>query len=95
MRMMRQLRSVDVLARLGGDEFAALIPAVRSRVDVKEVAIRLERCFDEPFTVEGYVLQGSASVGIATYPEDGTTKDSMLTAADAAMYVGKQTGRQV
>ncbi len=95
MRMMRQLRSVDVLARLGGDEFAALIPAVRSRADVKEVAIRLERCFDEPFTVEGYVLQGSASVGIATYPEDGTTKDSMLTAADAAMYVGKQTGRQI
>jgi len=95
LRMMRQLRSVDVLARLGGDEFAALIPAVRSRADVKEVAIRLERCFDEPFTVEGYVLQGSASVGIATYPEDGTTKDSMLTAADAAMYVGKQTGRQL
>ena len=95
LRMTRQLRAVDVLARLGGDEFAALIPAVRSRADVKEVAIRLERCFDEPFTVEGYVLQGSASVGIATYPEDGTTKDSMLTAADAAMYVGKQTGRQI
>jgi diguanylate cyclase (GGDEF)-like protein len=94
-RMTRQLRPQDVLARLGGDEFAALIPAVRSHADVKEVAVRLERCFDDPFAVEGYVLTGSASIGIATYPEDGTTKDSMLTAADADMYVGKQTGRPI
>jgi diguanylate cyclase (GGDEF)-like protein len=95
LRMKRQLRAVDVLARLGGDEFAVLIPSVRNRADVKEVAVRLERCFDEPFAVEGYVMQGSASVGIATYPEDGTTKDSMLTAADADMYVGKQTRREI
>ena len=93
--MARQLRPGDLLGRLGGDEFAVLIPAMRSHSDVKEVAVRLERCFDEPFAVEGYFLQGSASVGIATYPEDGTTKDSMLIAADAAMYVGKQTRRQV
>ncbi|WP_263350770.1 diguanylate cyclase domain-containing protein [Acidicapsa acidisoli] len=90
-RMAGQLRTIDVLARLGGDEFAALIPAVRDSSDVKDVAMRLERCFDEPFAVEGYVLRGSASIGMATYPEDGTTKDSLLTAADADMYVGKQT----
>jgi diguanylate cyclase (GGDEF)-like protein len=94
-RMAKQLRPADVLARLGGDEFAVLIPAVRDAVAVKEVATRLERCFDEPFVVEGYLLRGSASVGIAVYPEDGSTKDSMLTAADADMYVGKQTRRQV
>jgi diguanylate cyclase (GGDEF)-like protein len=94
-RMTRQLRPQDVLARLGGDEFAVLIPAVRSNADVREVAVRLERCFDDPFAVEGYQLRGSASIGIATYPEDGTTKDSMLTAADADMYVGKQTGRPI
>jgi diguanylate cyclase (GGDEF)-like protein len=94
LRMKRQLRAVDVLARLGGDEFAALIPGIHSGTDVKEVAVRLERCFDEPFAVEGCVLHGSASVGIAIYPEDGTSKDSMLTAADADMYVGKQTRGQ-
>ena len=94
-RMTRQLRPIDVLARLGGDEFAVLIPAVRSRAGVKEVAVRLERCFDEPFAVQGYLLQGTASIGIAVYPEDGATKDSMLTAADADMYVGKQTGRRI
>lgn len=93
-RMSRQLRPGDVLARLGGDEFAALIQPVRSRAEVKEVAERMERCFDEPFVIDGYLLHGSASVGMATYPEDGMTKDSMLSAADAAMYVGKQTKRE-
>lgn len=93
MRMKRQLRSGDMLARLGGDEFAALVPVVRSRAGLEEVAQRLERCFDAPFAVEGYVLRGGASVGIALYPEDGTTADSLLSAADAAMYVNKHTKR--
>jgi diguanylate cyclase (GGDEF)-like protein len=93
MRMKRQLRSADMLARLGGDEFAALVPEVRSRAEVEEVAQRLERSFDEPFAIEGFILQGSASVGIALYPEDAATKDSILGAADTAMYAAKHTGR--
>jgi diguanylate cyclase (GGDEF)-like protein len=93
MRMKRQLRTGDMLARLGGDEFAALVPVVRSRTALEEVAQRLERCFDAPFAVEGYVLRGGASVGIALFPDDGTTADSLLSAADAAMYVNKHTKR--
>ena len=93
MRMKRQLRSGDMLARLGGDEFAALVPVVRSRAAIEEIAQRLERCFDAPFAVEGYVLRGGASVGVALYPDDGTSPDSLLSAADAAMYVAKHTKR--
>ena len=74
-----------MLARLGGDEFAALIPIVQVRAAIEEVSKRLERCFDAPFAVEGYVLRGAASVGFALFPEDGTTGDSLLGAADAAM----------
>ncbi|HTX75811.1 MAG TPA: GGDEF domain-containing protein [Terracidiphilus sp.] len=88
-RMKRQLRSGDLLARLGGDEFAVLVPAPHSRADVQEIAARLEHCFDEPFLAGAHLLSGSASVGIAMYPEDGTTKDSLLSTADAAMYVTK------
>jgi diguanylate cyclase (GGDEF)-like protein len=91
LRMKRQLRSHDMLARLGGDEFAVLVPMVRSHAELVEIAQRLEHSFDAPFTFEGYVLQGSASVGVALYPRDGATKDSLLSAADAAMYVVKQT----
>ncbi len=93
LRMKRQLRSGDMLARLGGDEFAALVPIVRDRGALEEIAQRLERCFDAPFAVEGYVLRGAASVGLALYPEDGTSVDSLLGAADAAMYVSKHTKR--
>jgi diguanylate cyclase (GGDEF)-like protein len=94
LRMKRQLRGLDMLARLGGDEFAALLPQVRTRAKVEEIALRLERCFHEPFIIEGQTLQGSASVGIALYPEDGATKDELLSAADAEMYVAKNTKQE-
>jgi diguanylate cyclase (GGDEF)-like protein len=93
LRMKRQLRSGDMLARLGGDEFAALVPVIRNRDAVEEIAQRLERCFDAPFAVEGYVLRGAASVGLAIYPEDGTSVDHLLGAADGAVYVSKHTKR--
>jgi diguanylate cyclase (GGDEF)-like protein len=91
MRMKRQLRSHDMLARLGGDEFAVLVSVIRNRAAAEEVAHRLEHCFDEPFSVEGYTLNGSASVGLAIYPDDGSTRDSLLSSSDAAMYVSKHT----
>jgi diguanylate cyclase (GGDEF)-like protein len=95
LRMKRQLRNVDMLARLGGDEFAVLLPLVHNRAKVEEIAQRLERCFEEPFTIEGQALHGSASVGVALYPEDGATRDNLLNAADVAMYVTKNTKREI
>ena len=93
LRMKRQLRPHDTLARLGGDEFAALVPIVRNRAEVEEIAQRLEHSFNEPFALEGLVLTGLASVGIALYPEDGATRDALLNAADAAMYTSKNAKR--
>ena len=94
-RMKRQLRPGDTLARLGGDEFAVLVPAVESRTDVQEIALRLGRCFDDPFTAQRFVLQGSASLGIALYPEDAQTRDALLRAADAAMYAEKTAAKMI
>jgi len=93
-RMKQQLRSHDLLARLGGDEFAVLLPMVRNRNGVEEIAQRLEHSFDLPFNLEGHTLHGSASFGIALYPENGVTKDSLLHAADAAMYAVKNSRKQ-
>ena len=89
-RMKRQLRGADMLARLGGDEFAALVSVVHNRAEVDGVVDRLEHCFDDPFVVEGYLLRGAASIGVALYPENGATRDSLLSAADDAMYVVKK-----
>jgi diguanylate cyclase (GGDEF)-like protein len=92
-RMKLQLRSQDLLARLGGDEFVALLPTVRNRADVEEISQRLEHCFSDPLVLEQHTLKGSASFGIALYPEDSNSTDGLLSAADAAMYTAKHTKR--
>jgi diguanylate cyclase (GGDEF)-like protein len=89
-RMKHQLRSRDLLARLGGDEFAILLPTVRNRAGIEEITLRLKHCFDDPFLLEGTTTRGSASFGIALYPEDGATGDRLLNVADAAMYTVKK-----
>ncbi len=93
-RMKAQLRIGDMLARIGGDEFIALTPALRSRADAEEIALRLERCFDDPFEIDGYRLTGSASVGLAVYPEDGSNQEELQRAADTAMYAHKDAKRE-
>ncbi len=92
-RMRRQLRNGDMLARLGGDEFAALVSVARGHAEMEEIVQRLERCFDAPFSVEGHLLRGSASMGMALYPADGTTAESLLKSADGAMYATKESKR--
>ena len=92
-RLQSRLRPGDVLARLGGDEFAVMTPGVHNRNDILEIAHRIEYCFSEPFDLDGHVIHGAASVGVAAYPDDGKTMDVLLTAADAAMYVAKQMRR--
>lgn len=94
LRMSRQLPSGDMLARLGGDEFAALVAIRNGRSDLDTILTRLQRCFDDPFVMDGHALLGEASFGTALYPEDGLTSDSLLSAADAAMYRAKKARRQ-
>jgi diguanylate cyclase (GGDEF)-like protein len=93
-RMKHQSRPQDILARIGGDEFALLVPDVRTREELAEIARRLESCFDQPLAIEGLLLYGAFSSGIALYPEDGATKDALMRVADEAMYAVK-TVRQV
>ena len=95
LRMSHQLLGRDMLARLGGDEFAALVSLHHGLNDLDKIVARLAACFDAPFFIEGHAIKGSASIGVALYPEDGATKDALLNAADAAMYEVKKSKRQV
>jgi diguanylate cyclase (GGDEF)-like protein len=94
-RMNKQLLGGDMLARLGGDEFAAMVSLHHGRFDLDKIMTRLEGCFIEPFAIEGHLIHGAASIGFALYPEHGTTRDSLLNAADAAMYKIKNANKQV
>jgi diguanylate cyclase (GGDEF)-like protein len=95
MRMSKQLLGSDLLARLGGDEFAALVSLKRGRFEMEKIVARLESCFIKPFSIEGHLIKGSASIGFALFPEDGATPDELLNAADAAMYAVKNTRQPV
>jgi diguanylate cyclase (GGDEF)-like protein len=95
LRMNRQLLGGDMLARLGGDEFVALVSLKHGRFDLDHIIARLKQCFDEPFILEGHVIQGEASIGFALYLQDGVTRDELLNAADTAMYSVKKNKRSI
>ncbi|MFM9968778.1 MAG: putative bifunctional diguanylate cyclase/phosphodiesterase [Burkholderiales bacterium] len=81
------------VARLGGDEFIVLLTALKQVDDAAKVADRMLEALREPLVVEGQEIWISASVGIASYPKDGETAETLLMRADAAMYSAKAHGR--
>jgi diguanylate cyclase (GGDEF)-like protein len=90
-RLRGALRDRDEIARLGGDEFAVLLDAPRTKTgDVGEIGRRIRDVLKAPFEVAGLSLQVRASVGVAVFPEHGTTADELLRLADIAMYQAKQ-----
>src|SRR3954449_4373133 len=84
------LRNTATVARLGGDEFAILLRDTHDRQAVVPVVRRVLKVLEEPVVVGGLALQVEASIGIAIFPENGRTVDSVMRAADVAMYVAKE-----
>ena len=88
-RFRRALPADGFLARLGGDEFGGYLP-VGSLAESEEVARNLLAVFRQPVALDGFVVHASASIGIATYPTDGTDQVELLRCADIAMYYAKK-----
>jgi diguanylate cyclase (GGDEF)-like protein len=86
------VRAGDVVARLGGDEFTLLLDNA-SLDESREVAARTLERLGEPIEVTGETVFVSASIGVASFPSDGTSYAELLRNADAAMYRAKQRGR--
>jgi diguanylate cyclase (GGDEF)-like protein len=88
-----ELRQTDMLSRYGGDEFVVLLPdtdsegarltAERIRASIAATSLRLR----------SVAVSISASMGVSTYPDDGTDFDHVLDAADSAMYASKSEGK--
>ena len=91
-RLRETLREEDTVARVGGDEFLVLLPEVESEKDAENVARKLLSAIRQPFLVEQDELHVTTSLGVAIFPRDGTTAETLMRNADGAMYSVKEAG---
>lgn len=83
----------DLLARLGGDEFTIIVRDATDPLRVLDVAQRALEAAAKPSLLAGHEVSVSASLGVASFPDDGATASELLRNADAAMYAAKRAGR--
>ena len=81
-----------LLARLAGDEFTIFFPSIEEASDAERVARRIALAISEPFELHGHSVDIGASVGVAICPDHGSTIESLMRAADIAMYRAKSQG---
>lgn len=93
-RMTRCLRATDTVARLGGDEFVILLsdPPL-SEKGVAQIIEKVRTSIAKPIEILAQRFRLSASVGVASFPEDGQDPETLMANADAAMYHAKEQGR--
>lgn len=88
-RLQAVLRDGDTLCRWGGDEFVIMLPNSDSS-QAQDLAERLNNIFNEPFKLGEIKITSSCSMGLASYPDDGTTVDQLFKAVDREMYAAKR-----
>lgn len=89
-RLIGAVRKSDTVSRHGGDEFLILLPQISHVADAALIAAKLLAAVAAPARVKRHVLQLSASIGIAIYPQDGIDAEVLMERADAAMYRSKR-----
>lgn len=92
LRIKQSIRNSDTVARIGGDEFVVLLEKTSNKNNVSKMIETLTTSLSRAFIVNGEELKISCSIGVALYPDEGNTTDSLLAAADKAMYKIKYKG---
>src|SRR5665213_1189343 len=91
-RLLHCARSSDTVSRQGGDEFVIVLSEISQALDAEVCAAKILTALSAPFYIDQHELYITASIGIATYPEDGREADGLLKHADLAMYHAKSNG---
>lgn len=92
-RIVAKVRDSDTVARFGGDEFMVLLGDLLDFEGIERVTLGILDRLAQPFDLAGEVVQLSASIGVALYPNDAGNLDDLLKSADQAMYQAKNLGR--
>jgi len=85
-------RTRPLLARLAGDEFTMFFPEIGSVEEIERIARRVVLAISESFELSAHSVDIGASVGISISPDHGTSIESLMRAADIAMYRAKSVG---
>ena len=93
-RMREVIGDPHLIGRRGGDELVVLLVDIPRADYAVELARTLIASISEPARILGMDVSVTPSVGISFFPQDGIDLDSLLNAADAAMYQAKENGRQ-
>lgn len=88
-RLTNLVRKVDTIARLGGDEFAIILPEV-NRIESEQVADKITGAVHSNFVINDQIINIGSSIGIVSFPDDGTNAKTLLQYADIAMYFAKR-----
>ncbi|WP_277584880.1 diguanylate cyclase domain-containing protein [Psychrobacillus antarcticus] len=94
-RLSSALDPLDFVARLGGDEFIALIANIHKEDQIVEKAEGIQQAIIAPWSINGHVLNITASIGIALSSLNGSTTTSVFREADRAMYDAKNAGKNL
>ena len=89
----KSFRSSDIVGRIGGDEFVVFACNVQKKEDQIKQAQKLHGVLRQPVEVNGKIINKSASIGVAMFPDHGTSYEKLVECADKALYAVKGGGR--
>ncbi|WP_231563560.1 GGDEF domain-containing protein [Anoxybacillus sp. KU2-6(11)] len=86
-------RPTDIVARQGGDEFTIIFTPLQDVNELRRFVNDVVSISHQPITIQRLDIRVSLSVGVAVYPYDGETSDTLMKHADMAMYRAKEQGK--
>ncbi|MBN1468085.1 MAG: sensor domain-containing diguanylate cyclase [Fusobacteriaceae bacterium] len=92
-RVEETIRACDVVSRFGGDEFACLITNFKSHEECEIIVKRIIKNVNKIFQINECKIFPSISIGIAIFPQNGTTENELVKKADTALYYIKNHGK--
>ena len=93
-RLVTLIRDPDTVSRQGGDEFVILLSDIKEVEDAATTSRRILRALEEPHSIGSHSLYVTASIGVSTFPDDGSDAETLIRNADTAMYQAKENERQ-
>lgn len=92
-QLLSVVRKEDTVARIGGDEFVIVLRDLNHELDLTRLVTKLIKAVAQPCSIHGNDVSITVSVGIAIYPANGDTVETLMKSADLAMYAAKQSGK--